>query len=154
MAVRAPDGAYLPSTAHGGAFVEDIWTQRAAAELGPAWPKSGSAADDMLQCDAEGCFYRARGQVVALIRDGAAIAEDCHAATLVVSPIPAHSACQGVPIIDRIDTYRQGGHAVWLDAGGITIESVRDWQGERLWSPWHGQAAKSTTPVDRPTPSG
>ncbi len=53
-AVRAPDGAYLPSTALGGAMVEDTWTQRAAAALGPAWPKSGSAADDALHCDAEG----------------------------------------------------------------------------------------------------
>jgi hypothetical protein len=24
---------------------------------------------------------------------------------------------------------------VWLDAGGITIETVRAWQGERPWSP-------------------
>ena len=87
------------------------------------------------------------------IRDGAAIAEDCHAANLVVSPVPAHSACQGVPIIDRIDTYRQGGHAVWLDAAGITIETVRDWQGERLWSPRHAPAAKSADQTARPTSS-
>jgi hypothetical protein len=39
------------------------------------------------------------------------------------------------PVIDRIDTFRKGGHAIWLAADGITIETVRDWQGERPWSP-------------------
>ncbi len=135
IAVRAPDGDYLPSTARGGAAIEDIWTRRAAAVLGPVWPESGSTADGALQCDATGCIFRARGRVVAFIRDGAALAEDCHAADLVVSPIAAHRACHGVPIIDRIDTYRKGGHAVWLNADGISVETVRDWQGERPWSP-------------------
>jgi competence protein ComEC len=144
IAVRASDGAYLPSTAHGTATIEDTWTRRAAAELGSPWPESGSSADGILQCDAEGCFYRARGQTVALIRDGAALAEDCHAADLVVSPIAAHRACHGVPIIDRIDTYRLGGHAVWLDSGGITIETVRDWQGDRPWSPRRGSYSEGS----------
>jgi competence protein ComEC len=144
IAVRASDGAYLPSTVHGAATIEDTWTRRAAAALGSPWPASGSSADGTLQCDAEGCFYRARGQTVALIRDGAALIEDCHAANLVVSPIAAHRACHGVPIIDRIDTYRNGGHAVWLDAGGITIETVRDWQGDRPWSPQHANAPISS----------
>ena len=135
IAVRAPDGAYLPSTMRGAANVAENWTRRAAAELGPAWPQSGSAAGGALQCDASGCFYEAHGQKVALIRDGAALEEDCRHADLVVSVVAAHRSCRGVAMIDRLDTYRKGGHAVWLDPGGITIETVRDWQGERPWSP-------------------
>lgn len=151
IAVRAADGSYLPSVPHGAAMVEDTWTRRAAAELGPSWPQSGGTEDSALQCDAEGCFYRARGKVIALIRDGAALAEDCRAADLVVSPVAAHRACRGVTVIDRIDTYRKGGHAVWLSPSGIDIETVRDWQGDRPWSP-RREAFRPSSDRDEKTP--
>jgi hypothetical protein len=78
---------------------------------------------------------------VALIRDGAALEEDCRSADLIVAPVAAHRACRAAHVIDRIDTYQNGGYAVWLDPGGtITVATVHDWQGERLWSPHHGSA--------------
>src|SRR5579864_222183 len=77
IAVRAANGDYLPSTKRGAAAVEDTWTRRAASELGSPWPASGATSDGALQCDTEGCFYKAHGQTVALIRDGAALAEEC-----------------------------------------------------------------------------
>ena len=73
--------------------------------------------------------------MVALIRDGAALPEDCRVADLVVSPVAAHRACRGPVIVDRIDTYRKGGYAIWLDGKSVTVETVRQWQGARLWSP-------------------
>ncbi|HEY3916365.1 MAG TPA: ComEC/Rec2 family competence protein [Stellaceae bacterium] len=135
IAVRAPDGAYLPSASRREAALADQWTRRAAARLGPVWPPSGGSADGTLQCDSEGCFYRTNSETVALIRDGTALAEDCHSADLVVSPVAAHRTCHGARVIDRIDTYTNGGYAVWLDPGSIAIDTVRMWQGERLWSP-------------------
>jgi competence protein ComEC len=72
---------------------------------------------------------------VALIRDGAALAEDCREVDLVVSPIAAHRACRGPLVIDRIDTWRRGGHAIWLDPDGIRVETVGDWRGVRPWAP-------------------
>jgi competence protein ComEC len=141
IAVRAPDGSYLPSATRGEAAVADTWTRRAAARLGPIWPASGSAADGALTCDSQGCFYRRRSAIVALIRDGAALADDCRSADLVISPVAAHRACRGAHVIDRIDTYENGGYAVWLDPGStIAVATVRDWQGERLWSPRHASA--------------
>jgi competence protein ComEC len=135
IAVRAPDGKYLPSVPRGDAITQDTWTRRAATELGPVWPVDGSAGEGSLQCDVQGCLYRAYGKVAALVREGEAIADDCHMVDLLVSPVAAHRACWNTPIIDRLDTYRKGGHAVWFDVQGITIETVRDWQGHRLWSP-------------------
>jgi competence protein ComEC len=135
IAVRDHDGAYLPSNARVDPLVQDTWTKRAAASLGNPWPKTGSLDDDMMSCDAEGCIYRARGQTVALIRDGVALAEDCRTADLVVSPVAAHQVCRATPSIDRIDTLEKGGHAVWLDPRGITIVTVRQWQGARPWTP-------------------
>jgi competence protein ComEC len=135
VAVRAADGSYLLSSARGSHITEETWTRRAAAESGPAWPAAGTSADGALACDALGCLYRARGRVVALIRDGAALAEDCAAADLVVSPIPAHRPCQGPLIIDRGDAASQGAHAIWLDADRIRIETVAGWRGSRPWAP-------------------
>ena len=91
--------------------------------------------DGALSCDAEACLYRARGRVVALIRDGTALGEECGSADLVVSPVAAHRACRHTRIIDRNDTWRKGGYAVWLDPDRIRVETVRDWQGERPWVP-------------------
>jgi competence protein ComEC len=72
---------------------------------------------------------------VAVIRDGAALAEECRLAELVVSPVPAWRACRGPVVIDRIDTWRKGGHAVWLEEDQIRIETVADWRGVRPWAP-------------------
>jgi competence protein ComEC len=135
VAVRAANGSYLLSNARGSRFTTETWTRRAAVESGPVWPATGTSADGTLACDALACRYRARGHVVALIRDGAALAQDCAAADLVVSPIPARHSCQGPLVIDRIDAVRQGAHAVWLDADGIRIETVAGWRGSRPWAP-------------------
>jgi len=134
VAARAPGGAYLPSTEQGGRVVEGA-VRRAGASLGAAWPETGSAAGGALACDASACLYRAQGRVVALERGGDALAEDCRVADLVVSPVAAHRPCRGTRVIDRIDTWRKGGHAVWLDPHRIRIETVREWQGARPWVP-------------------
>lgn len=135
VAVRAADGSYLLSTTRGAKLAEETWTRRAAAEIGPAWPRAGNSADGGLSCDALGCLYRARGRRVALIRDGAALAEDCRGVDLVVSPVAAHRICRGPVIIDRIDAWKKGGHAIWLDEDGIRVETVGEWRGSRPWSP-------------------
>ncbi|HEX7967752.1 MAG TPA: ComEC/Rec2 family competence protein, partial [Stellaceae bacterium] len=135
VAARAADGSYLLSTAHGTKLTEETWTRRAAAEAGPAWPQAGESADGRLSCDALGCLYRARGRTVALIRDGAALAEDCRGVDLVVSPVAAHRICRGPLVIDRIDAWKRGGHAVWLDEDGIRIDTVGEWRGLRPWAP-------------------
>jgi competence protein ComEC len=133
-AVRAADGRYLFSRAGRANFAEEVWVRRAAAEAGPSWPRSGSSSDGRLDCDNKGCLYRARGRVVALIRDGDALAAECRVADLVVSPVPARRFCRGRLVIDRIDTWKRGGHAIWLDADGITVETVAEWRGVRPWS--------------------
>jgi competence protein ComEC len=135
VAVRASDGSYLLSTPRHAKLAEETWTRRTAASAGPAWPAAGVSTDGALSCDALGCLYRARGRSVALIRDGAALAEDCRHVDLVVSPIAAHRTCHGPLVIDRIDTWLKGGHAVWLEGDRLRVETVRDWRGVRPWAP-------------------
>lgn len=140
VAVRAADGRYLPSKAKGEHATADSWTKRAATAMGPAWPAQGSSADGQLACDAGACRYSAHGAVVTLLRDLDAFDPTHCRADLVVAPVPAWKICPGARIVDRIDDYRDGGYAVWLDAGAVRLESVRDYQGARLWSPHIGKA--------------
>ena len=140
-AVRGAAGDYLPSSEAGARALGEA-VRRYGGAMGAAWPASGSAADGALRCDAEACLYRVQERTVALVRDGGVLAEACRGADLVVSPVAAHRSCRGARIIDRIDTWRKGGAAIWLDADRIRIETVRDWQGDRPWVP---QAAKGTS---------
>ncbi|MDE2166638.1 MAG: ComEC/Rec2 family competence protein [Alphaproteobacteria bacterium] len=140
VAVRAADGTYLPSKAKGERTTSDSWTKRVATAMGPVWPDRGASTDGLLSCDDGSCRYRARGAVVTLIRDPDRFDRAQCAADLVVAPVPAWRICPGARIVDRIDDYRDGGRAVWLDAGAVRLESVRDYQGARLWSPRRGPA--------------
>jgi competence protein ComEC len=142
VAVRAADGSSLPSKAKGEHATADSWTKRAATAMGPAWPDSGSSADGLLTCDTGACRYAARGAVVTLLRDPDAFDRAQCRADLVVAPVPAWRICPGARIVDRIDDYCDGGTAVWLDQGAVRLESVRDYQGARLWSPRHERRSK------------
>lgn len=140
VAVRTADGTYLPSAAKGERATSDSWTKRLATTMGPAWPDRGASADGLLACDDGSCRYGARRAVVTLIRDPDRFDRAQCDADLVVAPVPAWRICPGARIVDRIDDYRDGGTAVWLDQGSVRLESVRDYQGARLWSPRRGPA--------------
>jgi competence protein ComEC len=135
VAVRAADGSYLVSAKPRSDFIEEVWTRRAAAETVAVWPEAGESADGRLSCDALGCLYRAEQRLVALARDGAALAEDCTKADLVVSPVPTGRGCDGARAIAPDDIRRNGAYAVWLGSGGVSIETVADWRGVRPWAP-------------------
>jgi competence protein ComEC len=151
VALRAADGRYLPSVARRGAdWTESIWTQRAAEELGPIWPASGDSADGRLRCTTTACTYRANDQTVAFVRDHAAVARECRQADLVISPVAAHLNCPGAPMIDSVDTWKRGGHAIWLTPSGIAIESVADWRGHRPWIQENVPKRLSSVAADRP----
>ncbi|HLJ22243.1 MAG TPA: ComEC/Rec2 family competence protein, partial [Stellaceae bacterium] len=145
-AVRSLDGVYLVSSHEHSRFAEETWARRGAVGRGPLWPQTGTSADGSLACDRDGCIYKAGGRVVALERSSAALAEDCTRADLVVTPLPSRGECRVKPVIDPFDTWRNGSYAVWLAADRITIESVRDWRGQRPWVPARGpdRAALST----------
>jgi competence protein ComEC len=142
----AADGSYMLSGKPLKISVE-TWTRRAAGEVGAPFPASGTSPDGALSCDGHGCLYRARGRIVALPHDLAAIDEDCRAADLVVSLEPVRKRCRAAtPVIDRFDLWRQGAHAIWLAPDGVAIETVDGWRGNRPWVPQHVPRASRGTP--------
>jgi competence protein ComEC len=137
VAVRDSAGSYMLSSAHGPRFAEETWLRRAAVEAGEAWPTNGASGDHRLACDSAGCLYRARGRLVAIVRKPGAAAEDCAEADVVIGQIPLRH-CRGASIvIDRIDLWRDGARALWLDADGVRVESVDGLRGDRPWVPRH-----------------
>jgi competence protein ComEC len=92
--------------------------------------------------------------VAALEQGRTGLAEDCARADLVVTPVPARGECQDKPVIDRFDTWRNGSYAVWLDPERISIESVRDWRGERPWVPARGPERAALSSAGTGPPAG
>jgi len=91
-------------------------------------------ADGRLQCDTISCVYRADGRIVDIVRPRGDVGVACQSADLVISAVAARYNCHGALLIDSVDTWRRGGHAVWLERGSIAIESVKDWRGTRPWT--------------------
>jgi hypothetical protein len=57
-------------------------------------------------------------------------------ADAIVSQVPAGFACRKqIPVVDRIDNWRRGAVALWLDQDGIAVESANESRGDRPWVP-------------------
>jgi competence protein ComEC len=124
----------LLSTRRAGRFDAEVWLKRAGQDEPVDWDTAAGQADSGLTCDLLSCLVRRNGHLVALVKDPAALAEDCRAADLVVSLEPVRVRCPSAQrVIDRFDLWRNGGHAVWLWPAGVEIQSVRDVRGVRPW---------------------
>ena len=136
FAVRAADGRMMISPVRGNDFDVETITKRAGQTTRDPWPEEGTSGDGRLVCDGLGCLYRARGNLVALVREREALLEDCLHANVLVSAVPVKGACPSPRLlIDRLALWREGGHAIWLSAAGAESESVREWRGARPWVP-------------------
>jgi len=87
------------------------------------------------------CRYTARGRTVAIVTGAAAFPVKCSGLDAIVSQVPAGFRCRSMmPVIDRIDSWRRGAVALWLDRDGVTVESANESRGDRPWVP-HPRAA-------------
>jgi competence protein ComEC len=137
VATRGADGLLQLSTDRAAKLTRETWLRRAGQSDPPTvWPRSGPSEDGVLSCDAASCLYRANGHIAALVRDASALAEDCRHADVLVATIPVRRRCASAnTVIDRFSLWREGGHALWLDASAVRVESVRASRGERPWVP-------------------
>jgi competence protein ComEC len=74
----------------------------------------------------------------------------CDTVDAIVSQVPAGFACRNtIPVVDRIDIWRRGAVALWLDPGGITVSGANDSRGDRPWVP-HSLTAKEKAAANPP----
>jgi competence protein ComEC len=133
LAARGPDGNYFISAGSD----ERIEGSFLAEETGLAlttWPAAG--LEGGLDCTGERCRYSARGRNVEILTGAAGLPVECDGIDAIVAQVPAGFRCRHVvPVIDRIDSWRLGAVALWLDPAGVTIESANGSRGDRPWVP-------------------
>ena len=135
VAARAPDGHYFVVEGRGERIEGSFLAEETGEALSP-WPKAGDGARGGLECTGELCRYSAHGRRVAIVTGAAALPLDCGEWDAIVSQVPAGFRCRStMPVIDRIDSWRRGAVALWLDRDGITLESANETRGDRPWVP-------------------
>ena len=135
LATAADGGGLLMSSKSVGRSTRDAWLRRVGS-VAPTgyWPKGGASTDGTLRCDALGCVYRASNHAVAVAFRGEALLDDCRLADVVISLVPVRGVCPSAgTLIDRFDLWRDGAHAVWLNADRVRVENVADARGARPW---------------------
>jgi competence protein ComEC len=146
VAARAANGDYYVIGGNDERIAKSLFAEETGAELLP-WPAPGTEADP-LSCADGACLYTARGKRVAIVTDDRGLPSGCDAVDAIVSQVPAGFACRHtIPVIDRIDTWRRGAVALWLDAGGIAVLGANDSRGDRPWVPHPVAAKKAPEPA-------
>jgi competence protein ComEC len=148
LAARAPDGNYLVA-ASGETLARSFLAQETGASLIP-WPAVATSAGS-LDCPTEGrCFYAVRGRRVALVTGEAGLPVACGTVDAIVAHVPAGFQCRSeIPVVDRIDSWRQGAIALWLEPGGVSIESSNESRGDRPWVPHPVSARERAQAAER-----
>ena len=138
MAARAADGGLYIASPNSRGYVADTWWKRDGAAGFKPWPWQRAGPDGRLRCDALGCVYAIGGVKIALVREPAALAEDCAGAALVVAPTLTRTGCRNARVIDRRSLMTRGAHAVWIEGKSLTMRDDRSQRGERPWVsyPW------------------
>jgi competence protein ComEC len=135
LAVQAPDGDY-----YAAATAEKISLSFLAGETGAhllPWPEKGDPAAGPLDCSGDGrCIYSAHGRRIALITGESGLPVPCYTVDAIVAQVPAGFRCKSqIPVMDRIDSWRLGSIALWIDDTGIAVESANGSRGDRPWVP-------------------
>lgn len=103
----------------------------------------GRPPDDIdaaaFSCDRLACVAALPGGGhIAIVKHVAALEEECARARIVVVRFALSGRCEGPDLVlDRDDLERHGAHALWLDAGKLTLRRARPLPGAR---PWEGMA--------------
>jgi len=134
LAIRASNGAYLLSSEKADKLAAEAWLRAAGGVPAGPLPGPGEATEDgALRCDPLGCLWHHDGRLVALVRDAAALPEDCRNADVIVALIPARHACRArALVVDRVDLRRNGATAIWLGPS-IVLDTANDRRGQRPW---------------------
>ncbi|HHG90020.1 MAG TPA: ComEC family competence protein [Devosia sp.] len=112
VAVREEGGLFLIS-GRSNTFATNAW--------GETYLEPITGASEDVNCDALGCIAQRENFILALVKGRDAFGEDCEAADLVVTRIPAPAFCATLSqVIDKDDLEQKGVH--WAR-----------WTGEEFW---------------------
>lgn len=133
IALRDNAGKLTVSSRVRDKFSAENWLRRNGqdSEQAEKWPAEGYGEATGLTCAEEGCRMERDGRKVAFSFQPVAQAEDCHWADIMVASYAIRGDCPAATKADRIDMWKNGAYALWLDG---RAESVTDVRGHRPWT--------------------
>jgi competence protein ComEC len=134
LAVNGGAGSYYVRPERGEPIARSFLASETGATL-LRWPEGEDAAGG-LSCKDDLCTFAAHGRHVAILLGEDALPLDCAAFDAIVAQVKAGFHCRArMPVVDRIDSWRLGAVALWLDEDGVTLESANEARGARPWVP-------------------
>ena len=131
LAVRVEGRAYVQATGGASRFTRDAWLQLWAVKDADKLPVVGYAADGAIACGRTMCSIDIKDRTTRLLRGS----EFCQADLLISAEPIRHYCAPTIPLVDRFSVWRDGAHAIWIDAAGVRILSDRAHRGDRPWVP-------------------
>lgn len=117
-------------------FVLENWERANGLEEGTAktWPKEGHESSTF-ECGEYGCHLQLKGKKIAFSKHPAAHSEDCDWADIVITDdVLKEWDCDAPYVIDKIDTWKNGAHAILLEKGkDPIIRNALEPRGKRPW---------------------
>ncbi len=151
IGLRTPSGVFVEAGKRAASFERDAWVQYWADGPVEKLPQTGVAANGAVACDAAACRWRTASGGMAVIARTPPDASAC-GASVVLAAEPVRLRCSpAVPVIDRFSVWREGAHAVWVDAERATIVSERRVRGDRPWAPPPGHGRSTAGLMMAPT---
>ncbi len=138
FAVKHDDALYV-SSRKSDKFVLERWEDYYGLEEGAAMPlpyKGGEKAQAIIyKCGEDGCRFEMHGEKISYVRTGYAQLSECQWADILVSVHPVDKRnCSARVVVDKFDTWRHGGHAIWLSGLNVRVETVAEHTSKRPWS--------------------
>ena len=146
-ALRSESGNLVIPPATAASYSVDNWLLADGDERDASMASSDGAAG-AFRCDLLGCIGTVKGKLVALIRDPAALEEDCRTADIVIAPFTVSKRCRAARVIvDRRALKAGGAQALYIEGLSIRAVSVASARGRRPWVP---DRAVVSTPQSTP----
>jgi len=135
VAVRTAQGALAATPGRAGNYSLEKWL---AADGDQRTPKE--ARDPrVFYCDDRGCVAELHGLRLSVPEHGAALAQDCKLADVVITPLALNAPCpRPQVVITRADLDAHGAHAIYIQEGGpqprLRVRTAASNRGERPWT--------------------
>ncbi|WP_342642641.1 ComEC/Rec2 family competence protein [Rhodoligotrophos ferricapiens] len=131
VALRNGEGALALSDGRRGSFSAKIWLARDGDDVSPAQ----AARRTGFTCDPQACLGELGASTeVALVRDRAALAEECARSRVVIAPFHIRGSCAAEIVIDRKALLKEGAHRIDRRGDGtLAISTSRSEAGSRPW---------------------
>ncbi len=135
VAARGEDGRLSALAGRSDQFDLGRWLERDGDGRPPAAVADTTQSTSVFRCDADGCVANVKGRRLAVPRHASALRDDCaRAAILVLRHARPKECAPAALVIDTNALRHQGAHAIRLRGAEITVTTVADLHGQRLWT--------------------